>query len=105
VSAALILGIWRRPWRALSRADAATRRLAGLMGGVLAVMNASFYTAIDHLPLGTVAAIEFLPVIGLAALGMRTARNAAALGLAACGVYALTDAHLSGTHFTGGRSH
>ena len=54
-------------------------------------MNASFYTAIDHLPLGTVAAIEFLPVIGLAALGMRTARNAAALGLAACGVYAVTD--------------
>ena len=99
VSAALILGIWRRPWRALSRVDAPTRRLAGLMGGVLAVMNASFYTAIDHLPLGTVAAIEFLPVIGLAALGMRTARNAAALGLAACGVYALTDVHLSGTPF------
>jgi len=83
-SAALILGIWRRPWRALSQADPAARRLIALMGLVLAAMNASFYTAIDHLPLGTVAAIEFLPVIGLAALGMRTARNAAALGLAAC---------------------
>ena len=62
-------------------------------------MNASFYTAIDHLPLGTVAAIEFLPVIGLAALGMRTARNGAALGVAACGVYAVTDVHLGGTPF------
>ena len=46
------------------------------MGVVLAVMNACFYIAIDRLPLGTVAAIEFLPVIALAAVGMRTARNA-----------------------------
>ena len=99
LSAAVILGVWRRPWRALSNVDPATRRLIALMGGLLAVMNASFYTAIDHLPLGTVAAIEFLPVIGLAALGMRTARNGAALGLAACGVYAVTDVHLGGTPF------
>jgi inner membrane transporter RhtA len=99
VSAAVILGAWRRPWRARSKVDPATRRLIALMGGLLAVMNASFYTAIDHLPLGTVAAIEFLPVIGLAALGMRTSRNAAALGLAASGVYAVTDVHLGGTPF------
>jgi inner membrane transporter RhtA len=99
VSAALILAVWRRPWRALARVDQATRRLVALMGCVLAVMNPSFYTAIDHLPLGTVAAIEFLPVIGLAALGMRTARNAGALGLAACGVYTVTDVHLGGTPF------
>ena len=32
-------------------------------------MNACFYLAIDRLPLGTVAAIEFLPVIVLAAIG------------------------------------
>ncbi len=35
-------------------------------------MNCCFYLAIDRLPLATVAAIEFLPVIGLAALGART---------------------------------
>jgi inner membrane transporter RhtA len=99
VSAALILGLWRRPWHALATVDPAIRRLVVLMGCLLAVMNASFYTAIDHLPLGTVAAIEFLPVIGLAALGMRTGRNAAALGLAACGVYAVTDVHLGGAPF------
>jgi inner membrane transporter RhtA len=99
VSAAVILGAWRRPWRALSTVDLGTGRLIVLMGCLLAVMNASFYTAIDHLPLGTVAAIEFLPVIVLAALGMRTRRNAAALGLAACGVYAVTDVHLAGTPF------
>lgn len=97
VSAAVILAAWRRPWRAMARLDGDTRRLIALMGGVLAAMNACFYTAIDHLPLGTVAAVEFLPVIALAALGMRTARNAAALGLAAAGVYAVTDVHLGGT--------
>jgi inner membrane transporter RhtA len=96
VSAAVILAAWRRPWRAIARLDGDTRRLLALMGCVLAAMNACFYTAIDHLPLGTVAAIEFLPVIALAAAGMRTQRNAAALGLAAAGVYAVTDAHLGG---------
>ena len=60
-------------------------------------MNACFYVAIDRLPLGTVAAIEFLPVIALAALGARSLRNAAALGLAVPGVYLLT-----GVQFRGG---
>ena len=59
-------------------------------------MNACFYLAIDRLPLGTVAAIEFLPVIALAALGARTPRNAAALALAVPGVYLLTDVQLAG---------
>lgn len=35
-------------------------------------MNSFFYLAIDALPLGTVAAIEFLPVIALVALAART---------------------------------
>jgi inner membrane transporter RhtA len=65
-------------------------------GAVLAVMNCCFYQAIDRLPLGTVAAIEFLPVIILAAIGARTARNAAALALAVPGVYLLTGVHLDG---------
>jgi inner membrane transporter RhtA len=55
-----------------------------------------FYLAIDRLPLGTVAAIEFLPVIALAAFGTRTWRNAAALALAVGGVYLLTDVRLEG---------
>ena len=62
--------LWRRPWRRLAgldRADAARVVLA--LGAVFAVMNVCFYVAIDRLPLGTVAAIEFLPVIALAALG------------------------------------
>ena len=65
-------------------------------GAVLALMNCTFYLAIDRLPLGTVAAIEFLPVIALAAIGSRSPRNAAALLLAVGGVYLLTDVHLAG---------
>jgi inner membrane transporter RhtA len=95
-SAALIFSLWRRPWRAFRRLERSGRRLLLTWGSVLAVMNACFYVSIDRLPLGTVAAIEFLPVVALAALGARTRRNALALLLAASGVYLLTDVHLEG---------
>src|SRR6195952_5928029 len=70
-SAALIFALWRRPWRAFAALDRDGRRLLLAWGAVLAVMNVCFYTAISRLPLGTVAAIEFLPVIALAAAGGR----------------------------------
>jgi inner membrane transporter RhtA len=95
-SAAALFAFWRRPWRRLARLDRAGRRLVVALGAVFASMNACFYVAIDRLPLGTVAAIEFLPVIVLAAVGARTLRNAVALGLAVLGVYVLTDVELSG---------
>jgi inner membrane transporter RhtA len=95
-SAALIFALWRRPWRTLAAQDPDTRRLLIGWGAVLAVMNVCFYSAISRLPLGTVAAIEFLPVIALAALGVRSARNLAALGAAVGGVYLLTDVRLAG---------
>jgi inner membrane transporter RhtA len=95
-SAGVIFAAWRRPWRALRVCGADARRLVISFGVVLAVMNACFYLAIDRLPLGTVAAIEFLPVIVLAALGARSARNFVALGLAVGGVYALVDVRLEG---------
>ncbi len=95
-SAALVFALWRRPWRAFARLDRDARRLLLAWGAVLAVMNACFYLAIDRLPLGTVAAIEFLPVIALAALGARTPRNGLALVLAVPGVYLLTGVRLEG---------
>jgi inner membrane transporter RhtA len=95
-TAALIFALWRRPWRALAGLDTSGRRLVLAWGGVLALMNCCFYVAIDRLPLGTVAAIEFLPVIALAALGARTTRNAAALLLAVGGVYLLTGVRFEG---------
>jgi inner membrane transporter RhtA len=95
-SAALVFALWRRPWRAFARLDSPGRRLLLGWGTVLALMNACFYVAIDRLPLGTVAAIEFLPVIALAALGARSLRNVAALALAVPGVYLLTGVQLEG---------
>jgi inner membrane transporter RhtA len=96
VAAAAVFAAWRRPWRVLAALDGEGRRTVIAMGVVLAVMNACFYVSIDRLPLGTVAAIEFLPVIALAAVGMRTARNAVALASAVGGVYLLTDVRIEG---------
>jgi inner membrane transporter RhtA len=95
VSAAALLAAWRRPWRGIARLDRSERLLVLRWGAVLAAMNCCFYLAIDRLPLGTVAAIEFLPVIALAAAGARTRRNALALLLAVSGVYLLTDVRLA----------
>jgi inner membrane transporter RhtA len=95
-SAALVFALWRRPWRMYRRLDRDARWLLLGWGAVLAGMNCCFYIAIDRLPLGTVAAIEFLPVIALAALGARTPRNVGALLLAVPGVYLLTDVQLAG---------
>jgi inner membrane transporter RhtA len=95
-AAAAIFGLWRRPWRAFYKLGRDGRSLLIAWGAVLAVMNSCFYLAIDRLPLGTVAAIEFLPVVALAALGARTPRNVIALILAVPGVYLLTDVRLAG---------
>ena len=87
-AAALVFALWRRPWALLRDRDVLA------WGAVLAAMNCCFYLAIDRLPLATVAAIEFLPVIALAALGARSKRNVAALLLAVPGVYLLTGLQL-----------
>ena len=96
VTAAAIFALWRRPWGAFVRLDESGRRTVIAMGAVLAAMNACFYVSIDRLPLGTVAAIEFLPVIALAAVGAQTPRNALALVSAVGGVYLLTDVRIEG---------
>lgn len=93
-AAAAVFAVWRRPWRRWGDLD---RRLRLLITGwalVLAAMNTVFYLALQRLPLGTVAAIEFLPVVLLAAYAARTRRNLAALGLAVAGVYLVTDIRL-----------
>jgi inner membrane transporter RhtA len=95
-SATVIFGVWRRPWRISAAFGPEGRRLLLAWGVVLAAMNSCFYVAIDRLPLATVAAIEFLPVVALAAVGTRTARNLVALALAVPGVYLLTGVRIEG---------
>src|SRR5215472_1888363 len=96
VSAAIVFAAWRRPWRRLAGADASTVRLLVALAAVLAAMNSCFYEAIARLPLATVSAIEFLPVIVLAAVGVRSGRNVGAVAIAAGGVYVLMDIRLRG---------
>lgn len=95
-SAAVIYACWRRPWRRLALAGRRTKLTVTAMGAVLGVMNPIFYLAIARLPLGTVAAIEFLPVIVLAVIGVRSARNGLALVVAVAGAYLLTEVRLAG---------
>lgn len=95
-SAAVIFAAWRRPWRYYRGLQPTARHNVLMLGSVLALMNVCFYVAIDRLPLGTVGAIEFVGPIGLAALGVRSRRNIAALALATAGVYALTTVRLAG---------
>lgn len=97
LSAGVVFALWRRPWRAWSAASHTERRTILIWGGLLALMNASFYLAIDRLPLGTVAAIEFAGPVLLAAAGIRSMRNLAALTFAVGGVAALAEVTLSGS--------
>ncbi|HEX6352669.1 EamA family transporter [Actinophytocola sp.] len=95
-SAAVVFAVWRRPWRLVRHLTREQRRVLLGLGVVLAAMNATFYLAIARLPLATVGAIEFLGTIVLAAIGVRSGRNAIALVLAVGGVAALTDIQLAG---------
>ena len=96
VTAALVFGFWRRPWRAIGGLTRSERTTVFLLGLVLAAMNASFYLAIARLPLATVGAVEFVGPIALAAVGIRCLRNAGALVLAVGGIAILTQMRLSG---------
>jgi inner membrane transporter RhtA len=95
-SAALVLTLWRRPWSAFRALDRPTQLLLACLGAVFAAMNACFYISIDHLPLATVAAIEFVGPIVLALLGAQSARNWLAVAAGAAGAYLLTQVQLGG---------
>jgi inner membrane transporter RhtA len=95
LAASVILLAWRRPPLAAWRG----RRLllAGLFGLATALMNVAFYEAMARLPLGTAVAIEFCGPVAVAAVGSRTVRDVAALGLAAVGVLLIADVQWAGS--------
>jgi len=90
-SAALIFAPVTRPWKTLQQADGRTRLLLGGLGICLAVMNTSFYLALDRLPMSLVAAMEFAGTIAVALYGLRSRRNLLALVLALLGIIILID--------------
>ena len=93
-TAGAVFAVWRRPWRFLGALPQRDRAIVVALGVVLAAMNTVFYEAIARLPLATVGAIEFLGPIGIAAWGVRTRRNLAALALAVLGVCLLTEVRI-----------
>jgi inner membrane transporter RhtA len=56
------------------------------LGITLAVMNSTFYLALDRLPLGVAVTVEFLGPIVLSVVASRTRRHVAAALLAALGI-------------------
>lgn len=91
---AIALLLWRRPWR--HRWTARELGASAVFGIVLAAMNLSFYVALDHLPLGTAVAIEFLGPVTVAAVTGRGLRERLGIVLAALGVVLLAGVEVSG---------
>ncbi|BCH31906.1 membrane protein [Mesorhizobium sp. L-8-10] len=90
-TAAAAFAPFTRPWRTFAVADIETRLLLVAFGACLALMNCSFYLALERLPMSLVAAIEFVGTIALALAGLRTGRNLLALVMAVVGTFCLLD--------------
>ena len=85
LSAVLLFVLWRPRWQE-------TRThwpLVMAYGGVLTLMNTSFYLAIDRIPLGVAVAIEFTGPLSLAAIRSRRWLDLVWVTLAAIGVLLL----------------
>ena len=93
--AAVVLLLWRRPWRTRGLWTWPALRTAIVFGVVLALMNVTFYIAIDHLPLGTAVAIEFLGPVAVAAFTGHGWRDRVGIGVAALGVVLLAGVSLT----------
>lgn len=94
-TAAVVFAPITHPWITIRNADKRTRLLLLGLGICLAVMNVSFYLALERLPMSLVAAMEFLGVITIALFGTRSRRNVLALILTIIGVFILIDLKLS----------
>jgi inner membrane transporter RhtA len=68
-AAIVLIAIWRPPQGSL---DAATVRGIAMFGIVLALMNLSFYEALERLPLGIAVTLEFTGPLAVAIIGSRT---------------------------------
>ena len=90
-SAALVFAPITKPWRTFRKSTNRERVLLLALGACLALMNCTFYLALDRLPIALVAAIEFVGTIGVALWGLRTGRNLLALAVAVAGIALLID--------------
>lgn len=86
IGAVFLLLLYRPRWQNHSLRDYG---LIGLYGLVMAVANFAFYGAIDRIPLGVAATLEFLGPLGVALLGSRRWLDLLWVVLAAGGVVLL----------------
>ena len=85
--AALVLLVLVRP--KLGGHDRRAYLVAGLFGLALALMNLSFYQAIDRIPLGVAVTLEFVGPLGVAVAGSRRVLDVVWVVLAASGILLL----------------
>lgn len=79
----ILLMVWRPRARALSMRELL---LVAGFGLTIAVMNLSFYAALDRIPLGVAVTLEFVGPLSLGLIGFRRASDLIWVTLAAAGV-------------------
>ena len=89
-AAGVILLILNRP--KLRAFGGVAGRNAAIYGVMTMAMNMAFYQSLNHIPMGTAVAIEFLGPVVVAAWGSRRARDWIALFFAAAGVLVISGA-------------
>ena len=88
LSALLVLAVARPRLRGRRRTDIG---LAVVFGLVLAAMNATFYEALDRIPLGIAVTVEFIGPLTVAIAGSRRRLDLLWVALAAAGVVLLAS--------------
>ena len=87
-AAAVLMLIWRPRLSGHGRRDVV---LILLFGASLAGMNATFYAALDRIPLGIAVTFEFVGPLGVALFGSRRRLDLVWVALAAAGILLLSD--------------
>ncbi|VDG75475.1 Inner membrane transporter rhtA [Actinobaculum suis] len=89
---ALVLLLWRRPFPKHRDGRLDWRLIGGaaVFGLALGAMNMTFYCAIEHIPLGTGVALEYLGPVAVAVLGGRGWKSWAGALFAIAGVFSIS---------------
>jgi inner membrane transporter RhtA len=93
LGALILLALTRPPLRAVRRRDVPALLALGIATGLMSI---AFLAAIEHIPLGTAVAIEFLGPLTVAAVRSHTARALVWPAVALLGVVLLTQPWQSG---------
>lgn len=97
-AALMLILLWRPQWRQLDRS---TALIVSGFGLSLALMNLSFYLAIDRIPIGIAVTLEFLGPLGVAVFTSRRWIDLVWVLLAAVGIALLTPVGAASLDLTG----